>query len=543
MGALRKRWWALRDTAGRFFSGIETRQVLLRAAGRALLGIFLIWLNPFDLFHKADEASSNAFQVFVTPFIHHTVADPGVTVILFTASSLKNIREAMEDDTWTWPLSFDQQAKILQRIVTKDYKPLAIFYDIEFYQPRGNPENFRKALSATTGVDTKWDCNDFHNDVPLTPVLMAAPPDPETIFKDLCGAGVQAVNVNWSGRPNVYPLAGIQKNKSDHHAMVSPAAALFMYACFRPQHFFPYENCFFRSTADFAGHDPANLVWRSDYGTGDIVQQEKFQTFFLNECDYSGWFDENGAWPRLIRFLRSAFSRKASSRGEETITTCPAPVVIGADQIFLHPKDNSALIAALQNRVVLIGADLPGLRDRVATPFHGMVPGVFAHATAFDNLAERGEHYISASRDESFFNANRVLQFLVVWLALCATVLTVEHLTKRLPPLATLAYERKPAWRDFRAALVTFLDIFALAALTALGLLLLSMVFFFGLHEAPLDWIGELAIVWIIAFDEIVAALGRALAVFPLRFDPVRAAARHFLEHPKENPSHAAPHD
>src|SRR6185437_9057399 len=99
--------------------------------GRALLGVFLIWLNPFDLFHKADEASSNAFQYFMAGFIRHNIQDPPITVVLFTPRALRALTSELEEQ-WTWPLSFNQHAKILDKIAA--YRPTALFYDIEFYQ-------------------------------------------------------------------------------------------------------------------------------------------------------------------------------------------------------------------------------------------------------------------------------------------------------------------------------------------------------------------------------------------------------------------------
>src|SRR5690606_21529174 len=64
----------------------------------------------------------------------------------------------------------------------------------------------------------------------------------------------------------------------------------------------------------------------------------------------------------------------------------------------LHPQllyqpgvhDNELFNYLLQDRLVLIGANITGVGDWVETPTHGKLPGVYLHAMALDNLIELG---------------------------------------------------------------------------------------------------------------------------------------------------------
>lgn len=48
---------------------------------------------------------------------------------------------------------------------------------------------------------------------------------------------------------------------------------------------------------------------------------------------------------------------------------------------------------ALAGRVVFVGADLPALNDRIATPIHDHLPGVYKHAVALGELIANGARY------------------------------------------------------------------------------------------------------------------------------------------------------
>jgi hypothetical protein len=598
---------ALRRLCATFTPGIETRQLIFKALGRALLGIWLIWLNPFDLFHKADEASSNLFQYYVSEFdlakffvpTYHgrDASNPPIAVVMFTPSALDALTEGLEEDTaWTWPLSFERQSKILDKI--RQYNPRAIFYDIEFYQRRDGEDRFHASLATTAGTGASGiDCHDRNLDkrtVPGIPVLFAQPPAPLNIVPKLCNAGTVAASVVWNGRPNVYPflserteepsqelrtimcakrkfpptcfekepLPGMpdrmceslklkpekcrpaqsasemrdamcskEELTPDQCLMLTPAAALFdrmcqdgqkptPAACFDPRSVGDEDNI--KASYEEKSEKGINLVWRSGYNK---ILELDFENLIPPECTVRAPSDRPP-------------TKEASSEPEKFVTVCPAPFVVGADKLMtLHDKDGtSALQRALGGKIVLIGAEFPGLRDRVQSPYYGLVPGVFAHVTALDNLNFWGPNYIRAEVDERFFTWNRAGEFVLVAALLFIIMYVVERLRNYAPSLAHLAHHQPPTRRHGFDVFIVLAGVALLVVGTTATLFAISALLFFKLRLAPLNWVGELVLVWVFAFEETVRAILLVLLVFPLFSNRLRAFACHLVEKPEEKP-------
>lgn len=82
----------------------------------------------------------------------------------------------------------------------------------------------------------------------------------------------------------------------------------------------------------------------------------------------------------------------------------------------------------LKGRVVFYGAMVTGVHDLVRSPAHGLVPGVFAHAMAFDNLLTYGANYIKGDEAEDashFFNV-LLSPELVLWAGI-SVLLAARH--------------------------------------------------------------------------------------------------------------------
>lgn len=59
----------------------------------------------------------------------------------------------------------------------------------------------------------------------------------------------------------------------------------------------------------------------------------------------------------------------------------------------LNTLDDAALAHHLRDRFVLIGAAVPGYNDFVRSPIHGLIPGIYMHAMALDNLLSYQDEY------------------------------------------------------------------------------------------------------------------------------------------------------
>ncbi len=60
---------------------------------------------------------------------------------------------------------------------------------------------------------------------------------------------------------------------------------------------------------------------------------------------------------------------------------------------FFDKHENNLLREVLENKIVLVGANLDGIPDVIESPVHGSIAGVFYHAMALDNLMTYGKNY------------------------------------------------------------------------------------------------------------------------------------------------------
>ena len=71
---------------------------------------------------------------------------------------------------------------------------------------------------------------------------------------------------------------------------------------------------------------------------------------------------------------------------------CPAVTVIPMSRLQESSRDTWEQL--LKGKAVVIGADITGIPDLVATPVHGLVPGAVWHGMALDNLITAGDGYL-----------------------------------------------------------------------------------------------------------------------------------------------------
>jgi CHASE2 domain-containing sensor protein len=64
---------------------------------------------------------------------------------------------------------------------------------------------------------------------------------------------------------------------------------------------------------------------------------------------------------------------------------CPHTAVIPAEALMFGEEDADTL-ALIENRIVFYGASLEGSLDLAFSPANGLLPGVFVHAMALDNI-------------------------------------------------------------------------------------------------------------------------------------------------------------
>ncbi|MEI9929654.1 MAG: CHASE2 domain-containing protein [Rhizomicrobium sp.] len=67
------------------------------------------------------------------------------------------------------------------------------------------------------------------------------------------------------------------------------------------------------------------------------------------------------------------------------LSSCPYTGVIPV-QSLLQGADDPDVVNLASNRIVFYGASLQGAQDKSYTPVNGLLPNVFVHAMALDNL-------------------------------------------------------------------------------------------------------------------------------------------------------------
>ncbi|MGB3457480.1 MAG: CHASE2 domain-containing protein [Litorimonas sp.] len=112
---------------------------------------------------------------------------------------------------------------------------------------------------------------------------------------------------------------------------------------------------------------------------------------------------EAGTWGQRVRKALAFASEKAVSGLNDGMNgrDCAYHMSIEVGDLFGGLPDDQ-LASMIEDKIVLIGADVPYLADNFDTPVYGSLPGVFIHAMALDNLIELGPRADRAPRDILF---------------------------------------------------------------------------------------------------------------------------------------------
>lgn len=358
------------------------RQVLFAM----LIGIALAAALPYVI---GEELTVRGVARIYAPLVgvdRGTEGRDAVSVLLIDDKSLQNAQQ-------TWPASYGYYARLLDSLAL--YRPRAVFIDVVFASRRDDASIERlvnatcRARAAGTLVYLavrRSETGSFplraelQDVVPrcIEPVAIEYDPDtldqiawnyriqPEltqdgaslhsvaaTIYRDLGGAlptqGHAALAINWGYRPANSGIEWLVADQREHAGQATEAAH-----------------------GDTAGQaaNPVNAT--SDGAT------------FSPYCRQPG----NPLYETLPPALRNHWNPDAFK-----------PVCVFHET--LYPADLSTssedeerrLTALLRDRVMMIGTALQGSNDRVTSPLHGSVPGVYLHAAALDNLLHYGDHY------------------------------------------------------------------------------------------------------------------------------------------------------
>lgn len=373
----------------------------IRAAISVVISFLLLWLLPkldpsSDLLtHMAAKAQS-----LIVGGFYPAQARDRMTVVLIDDKTL-------EDSGEGWPLPYHVHARWLRNI-GELYQPKAIFWDITFSRRRAD-DSMPQLLEAfchlqqqgipvflATLQDTQTGAWMLHPDLVqpqgqtpcFTPVSVRF--DPHSVDQLVWNYPLWSNAARWAEQ---WPASAFQP---------SAALALAQKVGATAQGVQPQDP-------------PMTMVWGADSTPLRPYSNYCRQTpGGLRELVPPGirlWWDDQALLP-----------------------ACPYSRAIAMHEMF-NPSD--ALLEQLQGQILMVGGNLSGANDSVNSPAHHLIPGVFLHAMALDNLLTYGDAYKQA------LNWEMPPSGPLLWLGI-ATVLLVH--------IGRVAHDRSQIQRRLRTA-------------------------------------------------------------------------------------------
>ena len=296
-------------------------------------------------------------------------------------------RQFLKDSGSAWPISYGQHADWIQKIVEEEStRPKAIFIDVTFTEAR---DDASVSVLLTTLCKAK---KEYNVDVYLA--ALASSRDGQLHVREGLEQGVdegcfELVSVNY--KPDTidriaweYPIyshvgetgwaSGLPKENQSQ--LTSAAAAI---ATGSAGIELPIEN------------DPMSIVWGVTNN-----QPTDNRPHLLDYCR-----DGQVSYLRLVPGILRDLFVKSDPR-----PICPYNRTYSMSQLTDLPE--AQLMASLKDKYVLIGAVIPGHNDLVDSPVHGLIPGIYLHAMALDNLLTYGEDF-KRSESWEFPPSNKLL--------------------------------------------------------------------------------------------------------------------------------------
>lgn len=419
-----------------------------------LLGLLMNWLEPFGL-DNASKAQSQRITARVMAPFYGSDAQDHVAVVMIDDHTL-----AARDVGW--PPQYTYYDELLRRILAQ--RPRAVYLDILMQQRRDYDDSYE---DARLGIAEEIAAAGI-------PVYFGvAAPGGRSIFSGAGGA--RDVVTSWQGAGSDYPLSirgdyinaqgaamRMDAGRTGGADARSVALALYEAACAERG-----TGCSAPASALSAQARAQPMVVR----WGSTLPQSSGGNGNGNGvCTRTG---DVALGTRLAASARLLWDSFNSGRDEQVEDRHRAQCAY-TFTVFEEQLDDEAMRDALTDRVVLVGTHLTGLNDRVLSPVHQQIPGVYLHAMALDNLMTWGER--RTHRTEGANNRLALLNAVLLSLAAGIVLVTVHGTIKRLVLMAVLS------------------------VLLGLGV----AVFAQGvLHQPPQDWIGllglALAVTWYVA--------------------------------------------
>jgi hypothetical protein len=391
-----------------------------------LVAFGLLVLLSFALLSLSDRINASGMvvtrfmargQAPLTAHFYPAHARDQITVVLYDPAFLRSTGSA-------WPIRYGDHADWLLRLATTtDARPRAILLDVTFGQERADDslpalQDALCALQIDYGIPVFLAALASVEDGRLHVRRGLSPTHPES--GQPC---FTLVDVGYTADPLdrlvwTYPLTRYLNGNGWQHGPPSGPEIPAL------------QSAAMRIASDAAGidlgpeTDPMALVW--GLHTPDLSDRPEL----LGYCR-----EGVTQWSRLIPGLvRNLFVT------EQKRPICPYHRTLSMAQVGALPEE--ALAPLVADRYLMVGAFVPGYNDLISSPIHGLIPGVYMHAMALDNLLTYQDRY-KLSTDWS--DINRTPELWKAGLAAVAAVFAV-HLVWSVTRSALLAW---PTFRNF----------------------------------------------------------------------------------------------
>lgn len=395
----------------------------------AVVGTMIVWLvvgfigvklDPFGLGRATDVYSDLMINRIVSPFYESEGQDE-IAVVLID-------QDTLEAEGIGWPPYYDYYSRILYRIMR--HNPKAIFVDILLEEERP------AALESLAYARNDLAEHAMAFGIPI--IFAQSHAGVGNLFSSV--PGVSSALSGWVGAD--YPLMVADETESGQldAASFHPTVAMRLYEIARP--------------AEVAFHPPMeNLVVQWGSASPALAREKDLLPGSSYDFCDPNWLERVGKSLEFLKF--SVLTGLDEGVFDRNRIQCPYILTVQA-----HDLASKKVRGLLDGRIVLVGVNVNGINDKVETPVNGVLPGVFQHAMALDNLLKYGNNYYT---NPPFHG------WLFILLAVLMSVITTMMVRKSIP-----------GWK---------------VQILSVGIIfLVCSILYLWFHLAPQNWIGFILI-------------------------------------------------
>lgn len=335
----------------RFLGELSRTEILCSILGalfKSTIIVSIILINPLGI-KKTGQEQSEAIILDAQASSFEINENLAVIIVIDD--------EFINSKSLTYPITYLHLSKTLEQIT--DHKPRAVFIDIlQHYVHSPNFDMWIEQLKESNKIspiylaqDTEFDSKFYNHNSVRKQVSKYSKPSP----------------VSWAADINRYPMM-INKN--------TKTASLLL-----------YEN-YCKTTHELCKNVSSNNFKETMIVRWNNSTHSKQGSFFNipKECQKQ----KSSYYHSFYRHI--SYGYKSKKEIEEERIKCFPILTISAKELY-NKERLFEIKSIIKDKFVFLGYDLLASNDKVVSPVHSQLPGVFFHAMSFLNLVSLGENY------------------------------------------------------------------------------------------------------------------------------------------------------